>query len=311
MKDKKTGKVYLAAVSYSIITGLSFLFGKIGLEKSSPLDLLAYRFSFAFLAILFPYIFQWIKVDINIKMLKKIAPLAIFYPLAFFGFQTFGLQYTQSSEAGILLAMVPVFVMILASYFLKEKTSLLQKLSILLSVSGVVYITLMKGLSIELSNIKGIVLLLLSVLSFAVYSVLARKLTRSFSAIELSYVMIGIGFIAFNLLALGKHVMEANLASFLAPLGQGNFIVAAAYLGVLSTFGTSFLSNFVLSKIEASKMSIFSNLSTVISILAGTVFLKEEIFYYHIIGSVFIIAGVLGVNIFGKERKGNLMRPKQ
>lgn len=301
MKENKTTSVYLAAVSYSIITGLSFLFGKIGLENSSPLDLLAYRFSFAFLAILVPYVFRWVKLDINLKMIKKILPLVIFYPLAFFSFQTFGLQHTQSSEAGILFAVVPVFVMILASYFLKEKTTSLQKLSILLSVSGVMYITLMKGLSIELGNIKGIVFLLISVLFFAIYSVMARKLTRNFSPIELSYVMIAISFIVFNFLAIGKHLMEGSVESFFAPLKHSNFIIAAFYLGVLSTFGTSFLTNYVLSKIEASKMSVFSNLSTVISIMAGVVFLKEEIFYYHILGSIFIIAGVLGVNLFGEK----------
>lgn len=294
-------KVYLAAVSYSIITGLSFLFGKIGLENSSPLDLLAYRFTFGFLAILVPLIFKWVKIEVNKEMIKRIMPLVIFYPLSFFGFQTFGLEHTQSSEAGILLAVVPVFTMILASYFLKEKTTILQKLSILLSVFGVIYITFMKSTSLQFSNMKGIIFLLLSVISFAIYSVMARNLTKDFSATELSYVMIGISFIAFNVLALGKHLIAGSVGSFFLPLKELNFIVAVLYLGVLSSFGTSFLSNYVLSKIEASKMSVFTNLATVISIIAGVVFLNEEIFYYHIIGSILIIAGVIGVNLFGEK----------
>lgn len=293
--------VYLAAIIYSIISGLSFLFGKIGLDYSNPIDLLAYRFTAAFIAILIPVLFKWVKVDLDKEKIKKIMPLAIFYPLLFFGFQTFGLKYTQSSEAGIYLAVGPVFTMILASYFLKEKTTTLQKLSILLSVFGVIYITFKKGGSLEFQNMKGIIFLLLSVLSFAIYSVMARKLTQDFSNIELSYVMIGISFIGFNVLAIGKHLLGGDMGSILLPLKQSKFIIAVLYLGILSTFGTSFLSNFVLSKLEAYKMSVFTNLATVISMIAGVIFLNEEIFYYHIIGSILIIVGVLGANFLGEK----------
>ncbi len=50
-------------------------------------------------------------------------------------------------------------------------------------------------------------------------------------------------------------------------------------------------------------MSVFMNLATVISIGAGLVFLNEEIYYYHIIGSALIITGVIGVNLFGEKKK--------
>ncbi|NLJ99166.1 MAG: hypothetical protein GX320_07885 [Tissierellia bacterium] len=52
-------------------------------------------------------------------------------------------------------------------------------------------------------------------------------------------------------------------------------------------------------------MSVFSNLGTVISIIAGAVFLKEEIFYYHIIGSILIIGGVIGANFLDKDPRLN------
>lgn len=47
-------KAYIAATMYSVITGLSFLFGKIALDYSNPMDLLAYGFAAAFLAIFLP-----------------------------------------------------------------------------------------------------------------------------------------------------------------------------------------------------------------------------------------------------------------
>lgn len=297
-------KIYLAAFLYSLIIGLSFLFGKIGLMYSNPLDLLAYRFTAGFAAILIPVLFNWVKIDLNKDMIIKILPLSLFYPLAFFGFQTFGLELTKSSEAGILLAVGPVFTMILASYFLNEKTTKLQKLSILVSVLGVMYITFKKSSSLEFTNLKGIILLLLSALAFAAYNVLGRKLTKDFSSIELSYVMIAISFIAFNVLSIGRHLIDGSIVNFIAPLKNINFITSILYLGVLSSFGSSFLSIYALSELESSKVSVFANLATVISIAAGVIFLKEEIFYYHIIGSILIIAGVMGTNFFG-SKKGN------
>lgn len=297
-------KAYLAAFMYSMIVGLSFLFGKIGLKySSSPLDILAYRFTAGFAAILIPVLFSWVKVDLNPEMIKKILPLSIFYPLAFFAFQIYGLELSQSSEAGILFATGPVFTMILASYFLKEKTSLLQKISILISVFGVIYITFKKSSGPGVYNIKGLILILFSVIAFAVYNVLGRKLTRDFSSLELTYVMTGISFIVFNILAIGGHLFTGTLVNFIAPLKETNFIIAILYLGVLSSFGSSFLSIYALSEIESSKMSVFANLATVISIIAGVVFLNESIYYYHILGSIMIIGGVLGTNIFDRAKK--------
>lgn len=301
MESNNKGTVYIAAMAYALITGLSFLFSKIGLSVSNPLDLLAYRFTASFLAILIPVLFKWIKLDYSKERIKKILPLAIFYPLSFFAFQTFGLQYVSSSEGGILLAMVPVFTLILASYFLKEETTLLQKLSIVLSVLGVIYITIKKGSTFEITNIKGVLLLLLSALSFSGYSIMARKLTKDFSSSEMSYIMIIISFICFNIIAIGIHLINGTISDFFAPLREFNFIIAVVYLGVLSSLVTSLLTNYALSKIEASKMSVFSNLGTVISIIAGVAFLNEKIFYYHIIGSIFIIGGVIGTNFLDKD----------
>lgn len=299
LKDKKF--VYTAAVSYAIITGLSFLFGKIALSSVDPIDMLAHRFSASFIAVLLLLLFKFVKVSYSFERIKKILPLALLYPMAFFAFQTFGLQYASSSEAGILTAAGPVFTLILASIILNEKSTTLQKISVIISVSGVIYITLMKTSSFEINSIKGIIFLLLSALSFSGYSIMARVLTRDFSSTELSVIMITISFVVFNAIALAKNLSNGTLNTFLAPFTNPSFVVSVIYLGVLSSLVTSLLSNYILSKIEASKMSVFANLATVISIVAGVVFLNEKIFYYHIIGSILIVGGVIGTNFLDKE----------
>jgi len=49
-------------------------------------------------------------------------------------------------------------------------------------------------------------------------------------------------------------------------------------------------------------MSVFSNLATLITILAGILFLHESFRTYHLIGGVMIVMGVIGTNYFGMER---------
>src|SRR5699024_1063232 len=271
MENNKGKFIYLVAIVYALITGLSFLFNKIALQTTDPIDILGHRFTAAFIGVLIPLLFGWIKLNLNKEMIKKILPLAIFYPLFFFGFQTTGLQYASSAEAGILLASSPIFTLILASYFLKEESTFLQKISILISVSGVIFITVMKGSTLDLHNILGIVLLLLSSLSLAGYNVLGRVLTQDFSNLELSVIMITISFVSYNALAIGKHLINGSIIHYFAPLANMNFIIAIIYLGVLSSFVTSLMTNYILSKIEASRMSVFANLATVISIIAGVV----------------------------------------
>ncbi len=303
MEDRKMHLAYLAAIGDTFITGLSFMFSKIGLNVSNPWDVLAYRFTASFLALLIPLLFKWVKLDLNKEKVLKVLPLAIFYPMLFFAFQTFGLQYLTSSESAILFAMMPISTLILATYFLKEQTTILQKLSVMLSVAGVVYITLNKGSNFNFSNAMGISLILLSALSFSIYSIMVKKLTKSFTIVEMTYMMIIISFIFFNAMSIGKHILDGAIGNFFEPLYQPGFIVAVVYLGVLSSLATSLLTNYALSKMDASKMCVFTNLSTVISIIAGVVFLNEKIFYYHIIGSILIISGVVGTNCLCKRNK--------
>ncbi|WP_139990461.1 DMT family transporter [Paenibacillus paridis] len=292
---------YSAIVIYSIIVGLSFLFGKLALSVASPLDSLAHRFTISFAAATIPVLFGWVKLKLTLKDLLAVLPLAVFYPSMFFAFQAYGLQFTSSAEAGIIHATVPIFTMIAAAYFLKERTTKLQKLSTLLSVAGVIFIFAMKGSSIDLANVKGTLLILLSALSLAGYSVMARRLSSRMKVMTMTYVMTAIGFLAFNLMAVGSHLADGTLGHYFAPITHPVFLISILYLGVLSSLVSSLLSNYALSKLEASKVSVFNHLATLVSIIGGFIFLNEQLAYYHFVGAAVIIVGVLGANAAGRK----------
>lgn len=302
---EKKSTAYLAALSMSVIIGFSFLTNKISLDTASPWAILAHRFTFAFLALLALKVLGFMKFRLTRKEVFAILPLSLFYPLLFFSLQLLGLQKVYSSEAGIIQAMTPLLTMILATLILKEKTKRMQKLFMLVSLSGVVYISLMKGAEVSVESLTGYLLLLLSSFSSAMNLVLIRKLVKDHSFMKLASVAITTGFILFNLINLTLHLMEGRLESYFSPLGTPSFLLGVLFLGVLSTLGTSLLSNFALSRLEASRMSIFNHLGTVISIFAGVLLLREHLRYYQVIGALLIITGVIGTNYFAADKREN------
>lgn len=299
MNDQR--KAILAAVLNAVITGLSFLFLKMALAVTSPVDTLAHRFTVAFLAASIPLLFGWIKLSIKPRDILTIIPLAMLYPVLFFTLQAFGLVHTTSSEAGIIQATVPIFTMIMAAFFLKESSTWLQKLSTVVSVAGVVFIFAMKGQGVGQGSSLGTILILLSAFSLAGYSVLARKMTKSFHYIDMTYMVAVLGFVFFNGMSIITHRAEGTLTAYFAPFASSTFIISIVFLGVLSSLVTSFMTNFALSKMEASKMSVFNNLSTLVTIVAGVLFLQENLAYYHFIGGLMIIIGVIGTNFLGAK----------
>ncbi|WP_025026442.1 DMT family transporter [Caldalkalibacillus mannanilyticus] len=300
-------KVYVAALGYSIIIGFSFMFVKIALESATPMDTLAHRFTASFLVASLFLFSSKARFRIQVKDFLLILPLALLYPTLFFTFQAYGLVYTTSSEAGIIFATIPILTMILSALFLKERSAGWQIFFICLSVSGVLYISVMNGVNVHSSSsMTGTILILLSALSSAAYSVLARKLTQKYSLFPLTYIMAGIGFIAFNTMAIVQHVIKGTLSGFFTPLSNGGFLFSILYLGILSTLCTSFLTNYALSKMEAFKVSVFNNLATLITLFAGVLLLQEAMHYYHVIGTIVILVGVIGTNLTGKRIKKTL-----
>ncbi|CAN7288542.1 DMT family transporter [Paenibacillus sp. LjRoot153] len=304
MQSRKGLKLaYTVAVLNAVIIGISFLFTKIALDYAQPLDTLMYRFVVSFLGLSLPVALGIVKLHYRGKPIGKALLLASLYPLGFFTLQAYGLQHTTAAEAGILYAFTPIVTMMCASLFLKESTNGAQKLAIFCSVFGVVFIFLMKGSELDISNITGISLLVLTSISFAGYSVMARSLSKQFSPTEISYLMLSTGFVVFLITSLLTHWKSGSLEVLLTPLSHSLFLVSILFLGLVSSLITALASTYVLSKIEASQMSVFTNLSTLITIAASALFLGEKITQYHVIGSLLIIAGVLGTQYYSGRTK--------
>lgn len=297
MPQDREKLAYISALIYSIIIGLSFLFVKTALSVTDPIHVLAHRYTVAFILVALPLSLGFYRISFSLYDIIRLIPLSLFYPTSFFLLQTFGLAYTTSSEAGIIQAALPIFTTILAFFILGEATSKRQNIGIVMSILGLVFIFTMTGVDFSSSSAFGNLLILLSALAFSFYAVYARKTMRNFPPFDLTLVLTIISFVVYNYLSFIKHLIDKDLITHFEPFTDLSFVLAIIYLGGLSTLLTSFLSNYTLSRIPASKMSIFTNLATLITILAGIVFLQESLYYYHIIGAILIIAGVITTNM--------------
>lgn len=304
---KKEAMAYIGLTIMTTIIGFSFIFVKIALKHAPPIDLLAHRFTAATLGLLIFYVFyRRQRPDIGKEMIVTLLTLSVFYPVLLFSMQTIGLRYTTASEAGIISAAAPITTLILASVVLKEKSSVWQTISIFLSVGGIVYIMYKNGISnISGETLKGNFFILLSVLAMSIYFVLGRKMTQKANAMDITFFMTVTACIVFNLLAVFSHLKSGSLPLYFSAFKNSEFLWAILYLGVLSSFLTSFLTNNALTIIPASQVSIFNNLSPIIAVFAGVLFLNETLHLYHVVGGIMVVIGVVGVNVM-KEK-----RPKQ
>jgi drug/metabolite transporter (DMT)-like permease len=298
MLSKKSYLPYLSATITSIIFGLSFLFSKMALITADPFSLLSFRFLTAFVIMSLLICFKVIKVDYKNKPIKNLLILALTEPVIYFIFETYGIKYSSSSLAGIMIALIPVVVTLLGAYFLKEKPSVIQLVFIILSVLGVAFIAFMNNSDSGNTKMLGIILLVITVLSSAVFNILSRKFSSTFTPTEATYFMMGLSAVCFNVISIIIHMVNGNLKDYFIPLLNNNFIISIGYLGILSSVVAFFLVNFTLSKIEASESAVFSNLSTIVSIAAGVIILHENFKYYYLVGSIMIIIGVFGTTYF-------------
>ncbi|HNR41076.1 MAG TPA: DMT family transporter [Bacteroidales bacterium] len=299
---KKVAWAYAGLTLMTLIIGFSFIFVKIALRHAPPSDLLAHRFTTATIGLIIYYVFNRRKrPGIKRENIPALLALSLFYPLLLFGFQTLGLKYTSASEAGIISAVTPIITLVLAALFLKEKNTPVQILFVLLSVSGVIYIMYRNGITaITGASMKGNMLILLSVISIAIYYVMGRKANKQFNSMDITFFMSLTACIVFNCAAVAMHVKSGNLAHYFDAFKNPGFLWPILYLGILSTFLTSFLGNNALSVIPAAQVSIFNNFSPVISVFGGVFFLNETLKGWHIIGGILVLGGIIGVNYFRK-----------
>ena len=294
-------KPYLAAFISSCLFGLSFTFSRSALQHVEPMQMLAFRFVLAAGLMHILRAFGVIEVDLQPKRIRPLIVLGMIQPVLYFVFETVGIALTSASEASIVVALIPVFTVAFAVIFLKERPSWLQLCFAAVSVSGVALIALAEAAGQSSGSLVGLLALLGAPICAACFTVLSRYYSVQFRPAEITFVMMNLSAAVFTILAVVEKAAAGGLKGFLAPLALPQVWTAVLYLGACSSVGAFFLVNYTLSKLPASQMSVFNNLTTLIAVAAAVLVLKEPLHWYHMVGGILIVSGVWGTTSVGAE----------
>ncbi len=299
-------KAYISAVLFTFIVGFSFLGIKICVPYADTLHVLVHRFNFALLALVILAVTKVVKIELKGKPKKGLLITSVLYNV-FILFQVMGLYYCTSIEGSVFFAMVPAMVQVIAAVFLKEKPTWMQVCFILLSVSSLITMVVLGSSEITF-NPLGVILMLISSLAMAANNVYTRHIRTLYKPIEISTAIIVFGTVLFNVLFFGRGLIFGNPQTYFEPFQYTEFVVAVCYLGVGCILASAQIMAYLQSKLQSAKAAVFGNVSTAISIVAGALILGEPLYAYHIICSIFIVTGALGINFAGSKGGKNEVR---
>lgn len=308
MTQKKTHTLsLLAALGSAVIFGMSFMFSKLALEVAAPTVLLAFRFTVAVAAMTLVVLVNALvgklrgrplfAFSLRGKPVYKLLLLGIVQPVAYFIFENYGILYTSSAVAGTIIAAVPVCCILMDVLVLHEKVTLKQVLCAVGAIGGVALISV--GGAVTVSAL-GMLFLLLTMLSDTLYYGISHDAAKRFTPFEMTYVMFIVGMAVFIPAAL-LHAGGLQSPMITAPLHSGGFWLAVLYLGLLSSVLAYGLLNFANSHLSVSETSLFSNVTTVVSVLAGVVLLKEPFSIWQMLGVAVILVCVFAANVSGRK----------
>ncbi len=299
-------KSHLAGMVFAILVGFSFMSLKICVPIATPLQILSFRYTFAFLAAVIFLFLRINKVSYWNKPIMKVGLVVVCY-VGFMVFQTLGMVFASSVEGAILFAIVPIFTKIIARFVLGEKSTFLQEIFMWISISALVLMIIMGASTISFS-IKGILLLAISSALISGSNVVMRQIKNIFTPIEITFAIVISGFVFFNTATLVHGIATDTLDDYFALFENTKFLLATAYLGIFCIMFTAQLMSYMMAHMPAVQGTLYGNVSTAISIIAGTLFLSEPLQSFHIICAGLIITGVIGISLSGRKQT-NLAQP--
>jgi drug/metabolite transporter (DMT)-like permease len=266
--------------------GMSFVWSSILLKSFQPVSIIFIRLviSTLFLFGVSLVLNKWERIKRSDYLLLFLS--AVFNPFLYFLGENYGLKYSSSTIASVVIATIPVFSPLVAWSVFREKLTLLNIAGLFISFGGILLMLITKDLSLSVDK-RGIIFLLGAVLAALVYSVLVRKLTFRYKPLTIIKYQNLIGIFLFLPLFLVfeyRSVLTVRL----------NFEIISSFL-FLAILASSLSFVFYTKSIQMlgiSKANIFSNLIPVFTAIFSFFLLSESFTLQKMTGILLVIGGV-------------------
>lgn len=295
MKDHSNIKAIILALLVTFLWSTSFVIIKIGLAEIPPLTFAGLRYTIAFICLL-PLAF----VKKNSEQIKKLNKrdwfklflLGILFYAFTQGTQFVGLSLLPAVTVSLWLNFTPLIVAVMAIFLLKEFSSALQWLGVVLFIIGI--ITYFFPVDLIENQVTGLIVMTVGVLTNSASAVLGRNINREakINPVVITIISMGIGSII--LLVSGIAVQGLPSISF-------QNILYLLWLAVINTALAFTIWNYTLRTLSAIKSSIINGTMLIQIAVLAWIFLGEEITITEGSGMLIAAFGVVLVQLKFKD----------
>ncbi len=272
--------------------------GRIVVQSMHPFQIGTITLSTGFVGLLI-----FLTITKRIKLLLRVLPRDIFVSLGLgvFGFFLYqiltfsALARIPASMNAVLVSTNVVFIALLAALILKERISPVRASGILLALCGVVLVTFNRGFNFGSNgsiDLLGCVFSLLAALSFAIYSVIGKKVLVSNDPLIIAVIALFSGAVLLSTLTaftVGfSEIINADWQNLAILTFLGLTMIAIAY-PIWFT---------LLKRLPASHVSIYIYITPVFAVILSFIILDERFSWLFWIGAVLILGGIIITNRF-------------
>jgi len=202
-------------------------------------------------------------------------------------FQFVGTKLSTASNGALVTSATPAFVLLFAPLLLNERPAVRHVVALIASTLGVLAVIDPRTADFSSSLFLGNLSLLGAALTWALYSVLVRKVSANADLLASAAVMLAAGVpssILFSFFELRTQAVGEITVGIMAGL---------LFLGIISTALAMLLWNYSFAQLPAASASLTFFAQPVVGILLGWFFLGEKITPLFLLGGVLIGIGIL------------------
>ena len=285
----KNNLAYLLLVLTTLFWSGNFIVGKAASTfEIPPFSLNFYRWLFAGLLLL-PFTLKEILnkknyiLKILVFIILGITSITIFNSTVYYS-----LYYMQVISGVLMISTIPVWIMFISSILGIEKTNKFQIFGVFLSLLGVLFIITKSDIEVikNLAFNRGDLIMTIGMLAWALYTPLLKKKTHQISQIALLEVVIITGLV----FLIPIYILEMNLGNKIV-IGKP-FILTLSYVVLFPGLAAFFFWIKGIAIIGANRAGVFLHLMPVFGSIMAIIFFDEKFMIYHLLGAIFIIAGI-------------------